>query len=102
MPIDITKEELVTFKELARSLPRRRKNRPVHYATIHRWRSRGLKGIRLEAVRVGGAWHTSWEAFRRFCDRLTAVESQAELPSAKQGRGASHQNAEKSLDAEGW
>lgn len=70
--IDVTRETLITFSELARLLPRRRGDRPVHVATIHRWRSRGLKSICLEGVRVGGAWHTSWEAFRRFTDRLTA------------------------------
>ena len=102
MPINITEEDLVTFKELARSLPRRRENRPVHYATIHRWRSRGLKGIRLEAVRVGGAWHTSWEAFRRFCDHLTAAESQPNVPFAKPGNRSSHKAAEKALDADDW
>lgn len=77
--IDVTREKLITFSELARSLPRRRGDRPVHLATIHRWRSRGLKSIRLEAVRVGGAWHTSWEAFRRFTDRLTTHAEFAEI-----------------------
>lgn len=62
MPIDIT-QKLVSFAELARALPRRRRNRPVHVSTIHRWRQRGVDGVRLEAIRIGGAWHTSWEAF---------------------------------------
>lgn len=83
---DITQEQLLTFRDLARSLPCRRGDRPVHVATIHRWRSRGLNGIRLEAMRIGGAWTTSREAFRRFVDRLT-TQAEAGEP---QTNGASH------------
>lgn len=71
MPIDIHSDELLTFRDLAKALPPRRQGRPIHLSTIHRWRSRGLRGIKLEAVRIGGAWHTSWEAFARFCRALT-------------------------------
>lgn len=72
MSIDPSLEKLISFHELARSLPSRRNGRPLHVSTIHRWRSRGLGGIRLEAVRIGGAWHSSEEAFSRFTARLTA------------------------------
>src|SRR5690606_18271260 len=72
MPIDITQETLITFAEVARALPRRRRGRPVHVSTIHRWRSPGLRGVHLEAMRVGGAWCTTWEAFARFSSQLTA------------------------------
>lgn len=102
MPIDIANEHLVTFSELARSLPRRRGDRPVHVATIHRWRSRGLKGIRLEAIRIGGAWHSSREAFSRFADRLTAQVEAAEatLPATTSRR--SHTEADTALTQDGW
>lgn len=102
MPIDITQEQLVTFGELARSLPRRRGDRPVHVATIHRWRSRGLKGIRLEAVRIGGAWHCSREAFRRFADRLTAQAESAEVSLPAGPDRHSHVEADSALKKEGW
>ena len=69
--IDIRNEELVTFSELARRRPRRRKNRPVHVSTIHRWRKHGLNGVCLEATRAGGGWITSMQAFERFCRRLS-------------------------------
>ena len=69
--IDVNAEHIVTFSQLARRLPRRRRDRPASVSTIHRWRSLGVRGVRLEAVRVGGAWVTSLEAYQRFCDALT-------------------------------
>ena len=102
MAIDITKEQLITFAGLAKSLPRRRGDRPVHLATIHRWRSRGLKGIRLEGVRVGGAWHTSREAFRRFTERLTALVTSEEVSPPRGADHQSHIEADTSLRDGGW
>ena len=104
MAIDVRNEQLITFSELARSLPRRRDNRPVNVSTIHRWRSRGLDGgIRLEAVRVGGAWCTSWEAFHRFCDRLTTVrESRERAVAFSSPNRESHRAADRQLQSEGW
>jgi hypothetical protein len=73
-------EQVVTFTELARRLPRRRGGRPTHVCTIHRWRQRGLSGIRLAAVRCGAIWVTTWEAYQRFVDALTtAVTKNADL-----------------------
>lgn len=73
MSINVETETLIPLAQLARSLPRRRSNRPVAPSTVHRWRMNGLDGVRLEAVKVGGSWHTTREAFQRFCDRLTAA-----------------------------
>jgi hypothetical protein len=103
MAIDITREELVIFHRLAQSLPRRRRNRPVHVSTVHRWRQRGLGGIRLESIRVGGAWHTSWEAFARFCERLTTARSSEHRDSVTTAaRRQSHEEADANLTDEGW
>ena len=103
MAINIQQEQLIAFRELARALPRRRKGRPLHVSTVHRWRSRGLNGVRLEAVRVGGQWNTSWEAFRRFCDRLTALHSGHGLEPTQPGppRGF-HEPSDATLRQNGW
>jgi Protein of unknown function (DUF1580) len=71
--IDVANEPLITLAQLARRLPRRRKDRPVAPSTIHRWRAPGIKGVRLECVRVGGAWCTNLRAFQKFCDRLSEL-----------------------------
>lgn len=40
-------------------------------ATLHRWILRGVRGVRLEACRVGPSWITSVEALNRFVVRVT-------------------------------
>jgi len=64
-------QDLLPFAEVARRLPRRRGGRPTHLATLHRWRASGLKGIRLECLRVGGTWCTTLENVERFFSELT-------------------------------
>lgn len=79
--ISVASEQLLTLSQLAKRLPRHRNDRPVHPSTCHRWRSPGVRGVRLECVRIGGIWHTSWESFQRFCDILTSV-AQGSSPAA--------------------
>jgi len=69
--IDISHETLLTFSEACRCLPRRRRGRKASLSTIWRWSRHGLRGIRLEVVRIGGAVFTSREALQRFADRLS-------------------------------
>ncbi len=70
--IDVNTETIVTFSQLARRLPYRRNSRPTHVSTIHRWRANGVRGVHLDAVRLGGTWATSLEAYARFCAELTS------------------------------
>jgi hypothetical protein len=63
--------DLITFKRAVKIVPRRRRGKRVHVGTLHRWRSRGLKGIRLPALRVGGVWMTSAAALNWFFQRLS-------------------------------
>jgi hypothetical protein len=74
--IDITHETLVTLSQAARSLPPGRKGKPSHLATVQRWILHGVRGVRLEGVRLGGRWLTSREALARFAERLTAAATQ--------------------------
>jgi hypothetical protein len=101
--IDVEQEKLVSFSQLAQSLPRRRSNRPVHVSTIHRWRKPGLRGVRLEAIRVGGSWHTTREAFARFCERLTAAETDGDTAAVTtSARRRTHELADVELSSEAW
>ncbi len=60
-------EKLITFTQAVRhNLPHLRADRPVSPSTLWRWASAGLKGIRLETVKIGGATCTSVEALERF------------------------------------
>ena len=67
-------ESIIAFGALTRRITPCRNNRPVAVSTIHRWRSPGLRGIRLEAIRIGGVWCTSIEAFDRFILQTTNAD----------------------------
>ena len=69
--IDIGREELITFAEAAKLLPRRRKGRKTHVSTLHRWCTKGVHDVRLEYLNVGSTRCTSVAALQRFFDALT-------------------------------
>ena len=83
-------------------LPTGHKGRRTHPSTCLRWVLRGVRGVRLEAVRLGGRWVTSLEALSRFGDRVTATAASAApvpSPPAIGRRRADHVDQE--LDATG-
>ena len=63
MSIDVESETLVQFSEARSAFPG---NRRVSLATLHRWRQRGVRGVKLETVLIGGLRYTSREAIARF------------------------------------
>ncbi|GMV25117.1 MAG: hypothetical protein AMXMBFR58_11480 [Phycisphaerae bacterium] len=64
-------EELRPLALAVEWLPTRRRGKPAHAATLFRWAAKGLNGIKLEVVQVGGTKCTSKEALQRFFRRLT-------------------------------
>ena len=70
--VDITQESLVPLREVPRHLPPRPNGKRVHISACYRWVSRGVRGVRLEAIRIGGSTFTSLEALQRFADHLGA------------------------------
>lgn len=71
--IDTTKEHLITLSEAAARLPRRG-GRKVHTSTLWRWARKGLRGVHLQYVRLGGRIYTSDEALNRFANALAALD----------------------------
>jgi len=45
----------------------------LHVSTLHRWRLRGVRGIRLATILIGGYRYTSHEALERFVAATTAA-----------------------------
>jgi len=90
--IDMKCETLVTLAAAARLRPPGRNGRPTHPSTIFRWTTRGVRGCRLEAVRLGAATYTSVEALQRFADRL-ACEPAAAHPHAPTASSAGTDDA---------
>lgn len=70
MAIQFNHEHLLTLTEAAKLLPRRRAGRKPHVSTLYRWASRGLRGVVLETIQIGGTTCTTEEALQRFFDEL--------------------------------
>lgn len=73
-----------------------------HASTIWRWHRRGVKGVRLETVLIGGRRYTSREALARFSERVTAAaDGTGAAPSTPKARARALAQAERDLDAAG-
>lgn len=101
MAIDLQTETVFTFAEAAKRLPKRRQGRPVHVATIHRWAKAGVRGVRLESLRLGGGLVTSAEALQRFAERLTGPDAGPVVKTSRQCELAARR-AEAELEAQGF
>src|SRR3954468_21607030 len=79
--IDLTCETLVPLAQCSDLSvpPVRRTGRPIHVATWHRWATKGLQGVRLETLRVGGTRCTTLAAIQRFFAQLSAVKAGPQL-----------------------
>lgn len=47
-------------------MPRPHGGRPIHYTTASRWAARGVAGVRLEVLFIGGAICSTRQAIERF------------------------------------
>ncbi len=98
MSIDLTLEPGITFSEVPQQpwLPRRRNGQKLDVGTVHRWAARGLNGVKLEYVKVGGTRVTTASALQRFFAALAQLEGgEAAPPTARQ------RETERQLDAAG-
>ncbi len=77
--IDSSTEELLSLSEAARCVPKLN-GRRVHASTVFRWCRRGLRGVRLEYVRIGRRMATSKEALDRFFNALAAADGEPPEP----------------------
>lgn len=82
--IDLKSEAALSLAQAAKLIPPTRQGKPVHVSTLVRWILHGVRGIKLEAARIGGRWVTSHEAIERFSVALTAQHA----PASGQGEPA--------------
>lgn len=90
---ELDEGRLLTFSEAAkyigRRFPGRRGGRGPNVSTLHRWASRGIRGIRLEVVSVGGTRAVTVAALNRFFGRLAGrdpARDSATVPAPAAGR----------------
>lgn len=77
--IDVRSEQTFPVSQTAAHVPVHRARR-FHHSTAYRWAKHGVRGVRLEAIRVGGTFCTSAEALQRFYERLTDPQVGTDLP----------------------
>lgn len=71
---DLLQEHRISLTNLA-------KRENVALPTTWRWARKGVKGIKLETVNIGGRRYSSLEAFGRFVDRTTAAADGEQQPA---------------------
>ena len=101
MAIDIKAETLVPLSETGDWYAEQAGYRP-NRSTVHRWRTRGARGVKLETVLIGGKRFTSEEKLQAFNAATTAAADGAEAvvtTAAPVSRSSSQ--AEAFLAAEG-
>lgn len=94
--IDLRHEQLLTLAEAAR-LPlwgRRRGGGSLHVATIHRWATRGVRGVRLATVSVGSTKMTTLEACEAIIAGVTRARAGEMVPPPELPR-VTNQRAER-------
>jgi hypothetical protein len=74
-------ETLVPLSEAVGWIQERTGRRP-HLATLHRWATRGVRGVVLETVAVGHLRYTSTAALERFMTAKPAEAAPISLPTA--------------------
>jgi hypothetical protein len=99
MPIVVAEETTFPLAEAPDHIPTRR-GKKVHVATVFRWKD-GMRGVRLETIRIGGTLHTSVEALQRFFERLSATDGGQDrdaTPRSPAARQRAIGKAERELD----
>jgi hypothetical protein len=94
--IDLSAETPITLAEAARTLP----GGAVHVSTIHRWRLKGVRGVRLATFLRGGIRCTTDEAIERFFAATTAAaDGQVPPTLTSKQRESAIRKAEREFDA---
>lgn len=79
--IDIVEEKMIAVRDVPRHLPSRPNGKRIHVSAVYRWSFRGLRGVVLDTVRVGGTLYTSAEALQRFAESLSTARLDAAPPA---------------------
>jgi hypothetical protein len=69
VPIDITKDKLISLKDAAKLFPKAGGGH-IHSKTVKNWITHGYQGIKLEGAQVGSKFYTTTDALRRFSEQL--------------------------------
>jgi hypothetical protein len=97
-----TSDQLIKLSKVPAFVEKLTGDRP-HIATIHRWRQRGCKGVKLQTAFAGGHCRTTEKWVREFFAEVTAAAN-GDAPTtapADASQSAGHDRAERELAAAG-
>jgi hypothetical protein len=80
MSIDLQSDTLLSFPAASKALS-------VHVATLHRWRAKGVRGVRLATFLRGGRRYTTQEELARFFVATTEAADGMATLAKKSGGG---------------
>jgi Protein of unknown function (DUF1580) len=101
--IDSAHENLISLADVPGQLPDRRGGKRPHVSCVYRWAQRGIRGVRLEVLQIGGTKCTSLEALQRFFERLGAADGGETTPvRTPTQRKRAVEKADTELAAAGW
>lgn len=89
-------ENLRLLSEAAARIPTR-----PNVSTVWRWHKKGIKGIHLETIKIGGTIYTSDEAIERFLERINEPAAPAPRPRTRREEKAAVARAERILKRAG-
>lgn len=74
-------QDLIPIGEVQKHLPVRPGGKRIHKSVVYRWALKGVRGVRLETLHIGGRVYTSLAALQQFTQRTYSV------PAGRQGPG---------------
>ena len=77
MPISLD-DDLISLRQAAEQLPRRRDGKPTHPLTLARWAQQGFRDVRLEVLRIGSTLFTTRAALQSFFEEITRQNGASE------------------------
>ena len=92
--VSILDEDTLTLTQAAQSLG-------VSAASTWRWARGGIRGVRLDYIRMGRRILTSREALQRFADELTAKDQGGAYPATTSIEAADADRFDVEAEAEG-
>lgn len=100
--VDVKKEKLIPLYKVPKFdwMPRHDDGTPYAAQAVHNWAVRGIRGVRLEILNVGGIRHTTEEAVLRFFEKITVPIQRPQSVTPAEARRA-HQSAKERLAAMG-
>jgi len=95
--MDVFSQPVITLTEAAKRLP----GRP-HVSTLHRWRKRGVGGVKLKTQKLGGRRVVAVSDLEEFIEAVTAAaDGEPSPPRTAKKRQRAIEAAERELDRAG-